>query len=107
MAEINADMFTDQTTETILVLPESSNQVNNITIIAPSGPVAGTVTVTAVTQSASTFGDVFEAPDSNSVVDVSDGLPHTYQFAVGTMLTKLKFTPSAVFAFSVKCSSAR
>jgi len=107
MAEINADILTDETTETILNLPEASNMVNNITIIGAAG-AGRTVTVTANTQTASAIDkDAYEPPDENSIVDTSDGLPHTYLFPVGTMINKIKFTPSAAFAFSAKCSSAR
>jgi len=107
MAEINADMAKSVTVETILTLPESSNMVNNITIIGAAG-AGRTVTVTANTQTASALDpDAYEAPDENSVVNTADGLPHTFLFPVGTMINKIKCTPSAVFAFSVKCSSAR
>lgn len=107
MATINGDVFRDETTETILVLPESSNQVNQITIIAEAG-AGRTVTVTANTQTASSLdGDAFEAPEANSVVDVADGLPHTFLFPEGTMINKIKFTPSAVFEFSAKCLSSK
>jgi hypothetical protein len=107
MAEINAEKFTAETTEMILKLPESSNQVNALTIIAAAG-AGRTVTVTANTQTASSLDeDAYEAPDDNSVVDVADGLPHTFLFPIGTMINKLKFTPSGTWAYSVKCSSAR
>ncbi len=107
MAEINADTFVDKTEETILILPENANQVNQITIIAEAG-AGRTVTVTANTQTASALDeDAFEAPEANSVVDVADGLPHTFLFPQGTMINKLKFTPSSAFDFSVKCASSR
>ena len=107
MAEIKADIFTAETTTTILDLPEASNMVNNITIIGAAG-VGRTVTVTVNTQTASALDpDAYEAPDENSVVATADGLPHSYLFPVGTMINKIKFVPSAAFAFSVKCSSAR
>lgn len=107
MAEINADTFVDKTEETILNLPEASNQVNQITIIGAAG-AGRTVTVTANTQTAASLdADAFEAPASNSVVDTADGLMKTFLFPTGTMINKLKFTPSSAFEFSVKCSSAK
>lgn len=105
MPEINADQFTDQTTEMILDLPEASNPINNLTIIAPTGPT-GTVTITVQTQTASSLGDYYEVPAENSIVDISDGLPHSYSFPNGTMVNKIKLTPSSAFSFSAKCSSS-
>jgi len=105
--DYNADILTGETTEKILKLPESSNPINNLTIIGEAGG-GRTVTVTVNTQSASALDpDAYEAPTAFSVVDTADGLPKTFLFPIGTMLNKIKFTPSAEFAYSAKHSSAR
>lgn len=96
------------TVTSVLTIAENVNQVINLSVIAPSAPVAGTITITAITQTASTLGtDLYESPYENGTVDVSDGTVHTFLFPVGTMIEKIKLTPSAEFAFSAKVTTAR
>jgi hypothetical protein len=107
MAEIKGTFFKDVAAETILDLPAPARTVNGLTIIAAAG-AGRTVTVTANTKTAAVLDpDAYEAPDENSVVDVADGLPHTFLYPIGTLINKFKFVPSSAFSFSVATSTER